>query len=317
MDEYQDTNVAQYLWLRLLAQGSHNICCVGDDDQSIYGWRGAEVDNILRFEKDFPGATVIRLEHNYRSTAHILGAASKLIAKNAGRLGKTLRTNASAGDKVMVRGVWDDDEEARLTAEDIDRLRREGVPLNNMAILVRASFQMRAFEDRFVTMGMPYRVIGGPRFYERQEIKDAIAYLEVMQNPADDLKFERIMNVPKRGLGDQTLQTVFQLARADGISLFQAARQVTETEELKPAPRKSLRALTEDFARWRSLSATMPHTDLAELILDESGYTAMWQKDKSPQAPGPAGEPEGAGPLHGRVRQPRRVPGARVAGDGR
>ncbi len=284
VDEYQDTNVAQYLWLRLLAQGSHNICCVGDDDQSIYGWRGAEVDNILRFEKDFPGAHVIRLEHNYRSTAHILGAASKLIANNLGRLGKTLRTDAGAGGKLLVRGVWDDDEEARLTAEDIDRLRREGIPLNEMAILVRASFQMRAFEDRFVTMGMPYRVIGGPRFYERQEIKDAIAYLEVMQNPAADLKFERIVNVPKRGLGDQTLQVIFQHARAEGISLFHAARQITETEELKPAPRKSLRALTADFERWRSLSGSMPHTELAELILDESGYTEMWQKDKSPQA---------------------------------
>ena len=284
MDEYQDTNIAQYLWLRLLAQGNHNVCCVGDDDQSIYGWRGAEVDNILRFEKDFPGAHVIRLEQNYRSTGHILGAASKLIANNLGRLGKTLHTNAGDGGKLTVRGIWDDDEEARLTAEDIDRLRREGVALNNMAILVRASFQMRAFEDRFVTMGMPYRVIGGPRFYERQEIKDAIAYLEVMQNPAADLKFERIVNVPKRGLGDQTLQTIFQHARAEGISLFHAARQITETEELKPAPRKSLRALTDDFERWRSLTGAMPHTEIAELILDEFGYTEMWQKDKSPQA---------------------------------
>ena len=284
VDEYQDTNVAQYLWLRLLAQGNHNVCCVGDDDQSIYGWRGAEVDNILRFEKDFPGAHVIRLEHNYRSTGHILGAASKLIANNLGRLGKTLRTSAGDGGKLTVRGVWDDEEEARLTAEDIDRLRREGVALNNIAILVRASFQMRAFEDRFVTMGMPYRVIGGPRFYERQEIKDAIAYLEVMQNPAADLKFERIINVPKRGLGDQTVQTIFQLARAEGLPLFHAARQITETEDLKPAPRKALRALTDNFGRWRSLLGAMPHTELAELILDESGYTAMWQNDKSPQA---------------------------------
>jgi DNA helicase II / ATP-dependent DNA helicase PcrA len=284
VDEYQDTNIAQYLWLRLLAQGSRNICCVGDDDQSIYGWRGAEVDNILRFEQDFPGARVIRLEHNYRSTAHILGAASKLIANNLGRLGKTLRTGSGNGQKLIVRGVWDDDEEARLTADDIGCLRREGTPLNGMAVLVRASFQMRAFEDRFVTVGMPYRVIGGPRFYERAEIKDAIAYLEVMQNPAADLKFERIINVPKRGLGDQTLQTIFQHARGGGISLFNAARQITETEELKPAPRKSLRQLTQDFERWRSLSGSMPHTELAELILDESGYTAMWQKDKSPQA---------------------------------
>jgi DNA helicase-2/ATP-dependent DNA helicase PcrA len=284
VDEYQDTNVAQYLWLRLLAQESHNICCVGDDDQSIYGWRGAEVDNILRFEKDFPGAHVIRLEQNYRSTAHILGAASKVIANNLGRLGKTLRTDSGSGERIVARGVWDDDEEARLAAEDIDRLRRDGIPLNHMAILVRASFQMRAFEDRFVTMGLPYRVIGGPRFYERQEIKDAIAYLEVMQNPAADLKFERIINVPKRGLGDQSLQTIFQHARAEGISLFHAARQITETEELKPVARKALRALTDDFARWRSVSNTMPHTELAEMILDESGYTEMWQKDKSPQA---------------------------------
>ncbi len=284
VDEYQDTNIAQYLWLRLLAQGSRNICCVGDDDQSIYGWRGAEVDNILRFEKDFPGAHVIRLEHNYRSTGHILGAASKLIANNVGRLGKTLRTSAGDGGKLMVRGVWDDEEEARLAAEDIDRLRRDGVALNEIAILVRASFQMRAFEDRFVTVGMPYRVIGGPRFYERQEIKDAIAYLEVMQNPSADLKFERIINVPKRGLGDQSLQTIFQHARAEGLSLFRAARQITETEELKPAARKALRSLTDNFERWRTVSGHMPHTELAELILDESGYTEMWQKDKSPQA---------------------------------
>lgn len=284
VDEYQDTNVAQYLWLRLLAQGNNNICCVGDDDQSIYGWRGAEVDNILRFEQDFNGARVIRLEQNYRSTGHILGAASKLIANNVGRLGKTLHTSSGSGDKIRLRGVWDDDEEARLIGEDIDRLRRDGQTLNGVAVLVRASFQMRAFEDRFVTMGMPYRVVGGPRFYERQEIKDAIAYLEVTQNPAADLKFERIVNVPKRGLGDQTVQTVFQHARAERLSLFDAARQIADTEELKPAARKSLRSLLDDFARWRSLASTMAHTDLAEQILDESGYTAMWQKDKSPQA---------------------------------
>jgi DNA helicase-2/ATP-dependent DNA helicase PcrA len=284
VDEYQDTNVAQYLWLRLLAQGSRNICCVGDDDQSIYGWRGAEVDNILRFEEDFPGAKVIRLERNYRSTGHILGGASALIANNAGRLGKTLHTSSGAGEKIRIRGVWDDDEEARLAGEDIDRFRREGLALNNMAVLVRASFQMRAFEDRFITMGLPYRVIGGPRFYERQEIKDAIAYLEVTQNPAADLKFERIINVPKRGLGDQTLQTIFQHARAGRLSLYDAARQIAETEELKPAPRKALRALVENFTRWRALASVTRHTDLAEQILDESGYTAMWQKDKSPQA---------------------------------
>ena len=183
VDEYQDTNVAQYLWLRLLAGGSPNICCVGDDDQSIYGWRGAEVDNILRFEKDFPGATVIRLERNYRSTGHILAAASGLIAHNKGRLGKTLFTDDDMGEPVAVTGVWDDEEEARTIGEDIEALHKAGQRLDDIAILVRASFQMRAFEDRFVTLGLPYRVIGGPRFYERQEIKDAIAYLEVTLNP--------------------------------------------------------------------------------------------------------------------------------------
>ena len=220
VDEYQDTNVAQYLWLRLIAGGSPNICCVGDDDQSIYGWRGAEVDNILRFEADFPGAKVIRLERNYRSKGHILAAASGLIAHNKGRLGKTLFTDDAMGLPVIVTGVWDDDEEARVIAEDIEALKKAGVRLNDMAILVRASFQMRAFEDRFVTLGLPYRVIGGPRFYERQEIKDAIAYLEITLNPANDLKFERIVNVPKRGLGDTAVRRVSELCpRALGLPL--------------------------------------------------------------------------------------------------
>ncbi len=217
VDEYQDTNVAQYLWLRLLAQGSPNVCCVGDDDQSIYGWRGAEVDNILRFEADFPGATVIRLERNYRSTGHILAAASGLIARNKGRLGKTLFTDGEAGNRVTVLGVWDDEEEARSITTDIESLRKQGHSLNEIAILVRASFQMRAFEDRFMATGLPYRVIGGPRFYERQEVKDAIAYLEITHNPANDLKFERIINVPKRGLGDTSVERIHALARARDV----------------------------------------------------------------------------------------------------
>ena len=284
VDEYQDTNVAQYLWLRLMAQGSRNICCVGDDDQSIYGWRGADVDNILKFEQDFPGATVIRLERNYRSTAHILGAASGLIAHNKGRLGKTLRTDVVGGEKVAVQGVWDDNEEARAVSDEIERLQRTGHRLNEIAILVRAAFQMRAFEDRFVTMGLPYRVIGGPRFYERQEIKDAIAYFELAVNPANDLKFERVINVPKRGLGDQTVAQIHAHARARGVDLLQGAREISETEDLKPKPRRTLAELIAQFDRWRSLVPTMPHTNLAELMLDESGYTAMWQDDKSPQA---------------------------------
>ena len=284
VDEYQDTNVAQYLWLRLIAGGSPNICCVGDDDQSIYGWRGAEVDNILRFEKDFPGAKVIRLERNYRSKGHILAAASGLIANNKGRLGKTLFTDSDAGSPVTVFGVWDDEQEARTIGADIEALQKAGQRLDQIAILVRASFQMRAFEDRFVTLGLPYRVVGGPRFYERQEIKDAIAYLEVTLNPANDLKFERIVNVPKRGLGDTAVKRVNQLARDRGVSLYQAAREIVETEELAGKARRSLSDLVAAFERWRASIDSMKHTELAELILDESGYTQMWQHDKSLQA---------------------------------
>ena len=288
VDEYQDTNVAQYLWLRLLAQGSRNICCVGDDDQSIYGWRGAEVDNILRFEKDFPGAKVIRLERNYRSTSHILGAAAHLIAHNEGRLGKTLFTDATDPDaaRVSVASSWDSEQEARAVGEEIEQLQRKGHSLNEMAILVRASFQMRAFEDRFVTLGLNYRVIGGPRFYERQEIRDALAYLRVVIQPADDLAFERIVNVPRRGIGETTVKALHDRARARRIPLTDAAAEMTETDELASRTRASLRDLLASFARWRTQMATMKHTELAELILEESGYTEMWQQDRAADAPG-------------------------------
>ncbi len=284
VDEYQDTNVAQYLWLRLLAQGCPNIACVGDDDQSIYGWRGAEVDNILRFEKDFPGAMVIRLERNYRSTGHILAAASGLIAHNTGRLGKTLFTDGAEGEPVTVTGVWDDEEEARSVTDEIEKLKSAGHPLNQIAILVRASAQMRAMEDRFITVGLPYRVIGGPRFYERQEIKDAIAYLEVTANPSNDLKFERVVNVPKRGIGDTSVKRVHELARARGIPMFDAARDIVQSEEIPGKARRALHDLIAAFDRWRGQIENLKHTELAEVILDESGYTAMWQADKSPQA---------------------------------
>ncbi len=295
VDEYQDTNVAQYLWLRLLAQGNpnvntedriQNICCVGDDDQSIYGWRGAEVDNILRFDKDFPGAKIIRLEENYRSTSHILQAASHLIAHNEGRLGKTLRGAMGDGEKVSVRGVWDGEEEARVIGEDIEQLQRQEHDLEEIAILVRASFQMREFEDRFVTLGLPYRVIGGPRFYERKEIRDALAYLKVVVSPANDLAFERIVNLPRRGLGDATLQVLHRYARAKQIPLTDAAQTLIETEELKPRQRATLANLLDDFARWRHAIDTSPHTELAEIVLDESGYTNMWQNDRAADAPG-------------------------------
>ncbi len=331
VDEYQDTNVAQYLWLRLLAQRmskpspvpgeagaqgapgegqpallgpspaslanarstsspgtgeGKNICCVGDDDQSIYGWRGAEVDNILRFEHDFPGATVIRLERNYRSTGHILAAASHIIAHNEGRLGKTLRTDDVLGEKVSVTGSWDSEEEARAIGEEIEQLQRGGHVLNEIAILVRASFQMREFEDRFVTLGLPYRVIGGPRFYERAEIRDALAYLRLINSPADDLAFERIVNVPKRGLGDATVQLLHDHARKSRVPLTEAARAVLETDELKPKPRGALRGFIESLDRWRKQRDALPHTQLAEIVLDESGYTEMWQKDRSADAAG-------------------------------
>ncbi|MEN5276415.1 UvrD-helicase domain-containing protein [Brucella sp. TWI432] len=313
VDEYQDTNTAQYMWLRLLAQRPQsrntapvpfaadgtqapsgasenkvNLCCVGDDDQSIYGWRGAEVDNILRFDKDFPGAVVIKLERNYRSTAHILGAAAHLIAHNEGRLGKTLFTEAPNPDdpRVKVHAAWDSEEEARAVGEAIEQAQRQGHLLNNMAILVRASFQMREFEDRFVTLGLNYRVIGGPRFYERLEIRDAMAYMRVVAQPADDLALERIINTPKRGLGEAAIRQIHDYARARDISMFAAACDLVETEELKPKPRSALREVVDNFRRWQSLLDNTPHTELAETILDESGYTAMWQNDKSAEAPG-------------------------------
>ncbi len=291
VDEYQDSNVAQYQWLRLLAAGTDpseaNLCVVGDDDQSIYGWRGAEVDNILRFEKDFPGAKVIRLERNYRSTANILSAASHLIAHNESRLGKTLQTDVGEdGDKVAVTSVWDSEEEARQVGEDIEEYQRQGHLLNDMAILVRTSAQMRAFEDRFNTLGLSYRIIGGPRFYERREIRDALAYLRVVNQPADDLAFERIVNVPKRGIGDTTVKTLMTLARAANLPLFEATRQIVETEELKARPRTILNELVHQFEDWSFKAQSLPHFELAQQILDESGYTAMWQNDKSADAHG-------------------------------
>ena len=286
VDEYQDANVAQYLWLRLLAQGHRNICCVGDDDQSIYAWRGAEVGNILRFESDFPGAQVVRLERNYRSTRHILGAASELIANNDGRLGKTLWTDIDEGEKVRVTGVWDGEAEARSVCTEIENLHSGGHALSEMAVLVRAGFQTREFEERLFTLAIPYRVIGGQRFYERLEIRDAVAYLRVVNQPDDDLAFERIVNVPKRGIGKASLQTVHRLARAQSISLSAAVAGLIDTDELKPKARNTLKAVLDDFQRWRDMLATVDHAELAETVLEESGFLEMWRMDKSPQAPG-------------------------------
>jgi DNA helicase-2/ATP-dependent DNA helicase PcrA len=292
VDEYQDTNVAQYLWLRLLAQGHRNICCVGDDDQSIYGWRGAEVGNILRFEKDFPGAKVVRLEQNYRSTPHILAAASAVIAANAGRLGKTLWTEETNGEKVRLIGHWDGEEEARWIGEEVEALQRGGrglglMGLDDMAILVRASHQMRAFEDRFLTIGLPYRVIGGPRFYERQEIRDAMAYFRLAVSPEDDLAFERIINTPKRGLGDKAQADLQRAARMAGVPLLDGAREVLAKGDIGGKGAAHLRAFVGNIDRWHQMiQGAHNHIELAEQILDESGYTEMWQNDKTPEAPG-------------------------------
>ena len=286
VDEYQDTNVAQYLWLRLLAQGQKNLCCVGDDDQSIYSWRGAEIGNILRFEHDFPGAKIVRLEQNYRSTPHILAAAAGLIAHNSGRLGKTLWTEHNEGETIRLRAVWDSDEEARWVGDELEALQRKGDKLAGIAILVRAGFQTREFEERFISIGLPYRIIGGPRFYERQEIRDVLAYLRLTHQPADDLAFERIVNVPRRGIGDATLQTLHAAARARQLPLGEAAQMLIGTDEMKPSVRRSLQGFLAGFDRWRSLEASVPLTELAALVIEESGYIAMWQAEKSADAPG-------------------------------
>jgi len=286
VDEYQDTNVAQYLWLRLLTASTGNVCCVGDDDQSIYGWRGAEVDNILRFERDFPGAKIVKLERNYRSTSHILGAASGLIAANRDRLGKTLWTEDQSGDKVRVRGVWDGEAESRLIADEIETARRPhagepGLKYKDMAVLVRASFQMRAFEERFVMLAIPYVVIGGPRFFERAEIRDAHAYLRLIQSQDDDLAFERIVNVPKRGIGDTSVQKILSLARHRQVSAMTAVRELITSDELQARTRTALSTFVRDLDRWRALAADTRHWELTETILEESGYTDMQKADRT------------------------------------
>ncbi len=286
VDEYQDTNAVQYFWLRLLAQTRKNICVVGDDDQSIYSWRGAEVANILKFEKDFPGAAVIKLEQNYRSTPHILAAASGVIAHNGGRLGKTLWTDEAEGEKVDVIGVWDGPEEARRIGEMLEDHQRGGGSFDECAILVRAQFQTRELEDRFIAIGMPYKIVGGFRFYERAEIRDALAYLRLINQPADDLAFERIVNVPKRGLGDKAVAKVQMLARAEGINLMTAAARILDTDELTPQARRSLGNFVGDLASWRDRSAALHHAELARVMLDESGYTGALQAEKSAESAG-------------------------------
>ncbi|NNU16343.1 UvrD-helicase domain-containing protein [Parvularcula sp. ZS-1/3] len=289
VDEYQDTNVAQYLWLRLLAQGKEgdpaNICVVGDDDQSIYGWRGAEVENILRFEKDFPGAKVIRLEQNYRSTQAILNAAGAIISNNTDRLGKDLWTEQEGGELIKLRGVWDGEEEARQIAEDIESEQMKGRSLSDMAVLVRASFQMRSFEERFNTQGIAYRVVGGPRFYEREETRDALAYLRLVRNAEDDLSFSRIINKPRRGFGDKTLQQLNVIARQNRMSLVAAGQLMLETNELKGKAKAAMGTFLASLQRWQNEAEAMAPAPLAEMVLEEAGYTDYWKNSKNVQAP--------------------------------
>lgn len=286
VDEYQDTNQVQYLWLRLLAQERKNICVVGDDDQSIYSWRGAEVANILRFERDFPGTHVVRLEQNYRSTPHILAAASGLIAANSERLGKTLWTEFTGGDKVKTIGVWDGPEEARRIGEEIERLEREGAPLDQVAILVRAQYQTREIEDRFIQIGLNYRIIGGFRFYERAEIRDLLAYLRVIAQPADDLAFERIHNQPKRGLGAKTLEKMHQHARRTGLPLAAAALQLADSDELPARAAATIAALMRQFLHWREQAETLSPAELLRLVIDQSGYETMLKAERSAESAG-------------------------------
>ncbi|GBD41530.1 DNA helicase II [bacterium HR39] len=286
VDEYQDTNVAQYLWLRLLARSHHNITCVGDDDQAIYSWRGAEVANILRFEQDFPDARVVRLERNYRSTGHILAAASELIAHNRSRHPKRLWCEGEMGEPVRVAALWDDREEAEFVCDEIEAWQRAGGRLGECAVLVRAGYQTRPFEERFVQTGVPYRVVGGPRFYERQEIRDAVAYLRLVHQPDDDLAFERIVNVPRRGIGETAIRRLHEVARRAGTSLHAAARRLVDTDELAARTRNALSRFLADLDRWRALAREVGPRELAETVLDESGYTEMWQRDPSPDAPG-------------------------------
>ena len=286
VDEYQDTNAVQYLWLRLLAQERKNICVVGDDDQSIYSWRGAEVANILRFEKDFPGAKVVKLEQNYRSTPHILGAASGLIGSNSQRLGKELWTEIEGGEKVRVIGVWDAPEEARRVGEEIERLEREGASLDQVAVLVRAQYQTREIEDRFIQIGLNYRIIGGFRFYERAEIRDALAYLRVIAQPQDDLAFERIYNQPKRGLGAKTLEMMHAHARRSDLPLAAASLQLADSDELPKRAANTIGALMRDFLRWREQSESVSPSELLRTVLEESGYNEMLQKERSAESAG-------------------------------
>ncbi len=291
VDEYQDTNVTQYLFLRLLSQLSRNLCCVGDDDQSIYSWRGAEIENIMRFQKDFTDAKVIRLERNYRSTANILTAASSLIANNTTRLGKTLRLadNSPAkqanNDKIKVVSLDSGKEEAAWIAAEIEVLRRNGYEYSDMAVLVRTAFQTREFEEKFIAEAIPYQVIGGPKFYERAEVRDALAYFRVIMQPADDLALERIINKPTRGVGAKTLEKLRQIAQEKHIALLSAVETAITNDLVSGKVKANLSDLVRKFGEWRQMMSAVSLRDLAQQVLEDSGYMDMLKNDSSADAP--------------------------------
>ncbi|MDR1267322.1 MAG: UvrD-helicase domain-containing protein [Holosporales bacterium] len=283
VDEYQDTNAVQYRFLKLLSPEGRDLCCVGDDDQVIYSWRGAEVDNILHFEKDFPGAQIVRLEQNYRSTAPILAVADMLIQKNTTRLGKTLWTGTEGGAPVRLKGLRSSRDEAQFVAQDILRLNQQrGVAFSEIAILVRAGSQTREFEEVFIALGLPYRIVGNIRFYERAEVRDALAYLRVVAVPHDSLAFARVLNLPKRGLGKVFLQKLHDVSSAQSCSLFEAAREMVG----KTAALQQLRLFTDLIARWHEKVETAPSSEILKGVLQESGYFSMLKEEKTPEAAG-------------------------------
>ncbi len=287
VDEYQDTNNVQYQWLLRLAAKHQNICAVGDDDQSIYSWRGANIANILRFEKDFTNAHVIRLEQNYRSTGNILKAADSVILNNKERHGKTLWTEAGEGEPVKLFSFIDDRSEASTITETISNYyRQRKYKLAEAAILVRAGYQTRAFEEAFIKASLPYRIIGGMKFYERMEVKDAICYLRTVANVADDLALSRIINVPKRGVGDSTINNLYQKGKSENISLYSAISGAIANNELKGKAKDALKSLLDQIERWRKSLENSSLAETAKLILAESGYTQMWRSENTLESQG-------------------------------
>ena len=284
VDEYQDTNYVQNLWLSLITNDSKNICVVGDDDQSIYSWRGAEVKNILDFEKNFTNTKIVKLEQNYRSTKNIINTASSLISNNDDRLGKKIWSDLHNGDKVRVNSFSDGRDEATGISDIIEKELIKHFSLNDISILVRAAFQTREFEERFIKIGLPYRVIGGMKFYERAEIKDALCYLRLIQQKNDDIAFERIINNPKRSIGDSTLKKLHDLSRVKNKNLFDTADEILNEDELKPKTKESLKQFIRLVKTWTKLSEQLDHVQLLERVLDESGYTQMLINEKSPEA---------------------------------